>query len=931
MANPLITPASYSAAGTFTVTQSTVAYFDLYVAALDSSPPEITIDCPVAATVLVSRVALTGGGWSGSGDTLKAASTAWSTTTVVFGGSADQWSAQVSGIVGTSATIAMANVSGPTVGLFRILITGLAAADTCSVSNLDGNSELGRVLAGPRIYGLAASLTAYEGDLVSLTGNADHSILQWITAPAGAQLSSKPLLRGRWPTTVSTVGNPTFNATDASAASGPIVPALAFTAPPIYGSTALSFTIEAWYDFNNDSAISAGEPSNSSTVPVTVEQNTHHMVVVLDRSGSMAGTLGGKSKWEETKLAARLWADLFGAFRTTTASAVHKMGFLTFEHGTCSWGVAAGATDITLRSPGSGAALSAPLAELSGLTTAEFNLGSPGSCTPIGDALVAAIEALHATPAPTHVRYTVLLMTDGYANSGIVTIKANTAGGGSKTWTSWRNDHLAMADYAAILNNMNLYTLGVGASVEVDLLSQLPSTVNNVNGLDFSVASESASELLPEFALMLSDALGVEEVATSTLPLNTDLEPAADKLEAKYFHLNAGEQKLVIVVGRTAVLTEGLRIRRRPQSGGDWFQVIPGSGGVAALVTRPTYFLVIVDLATELGSSPSPSSEWKVQLRGSNGTGTAVAIPNLLVLDDLYLATDFSFDRHLYRTGDPMQIQCRVFAGNTPITGATVRVETAAPDVGLGTFLSEGGAAILRRSGDDKGERPPFAFPTSDNFGDSYAPKQAQLVTLLDARGWTDLPTTSPPPPFVDGTDRLHDDGAHGDGAANNGVYANTFANTAKEGVYAFRFHITGDLGAGGRFHRVKTISRWVGVTVDAAASPITLTPYTAAPPGMQGVTVSIVPRDAKGEYLGPYRADEVTINASVGTFDGDVVGQIDGSYTRVLLFPEGKQPVITATAGGVTLTPTIGTREKCPRICVVLCRVWRWFCKLWK
>lgn len=928
MANPVITPASYATSGTFTVTQSTVAYFDIYVPHLDTDAPEFTLDCPVATTVLVSRVA-SAANWSNSGATFKAAGASWTSSTVTFGGALDQWSVSVGGTAGTTATFAVANVSGPTAGLFRILVTGLALGDTCTLTSSDGFAQMGRVMAGPKVYGLAAALTVYEGDPVALTGNADHSLIEWSSSPPMV-LSTRPLLKARWPTTPSPVGNPTLSTTPQTGTVGPLVPGLSFTAPPVYDTTAMSFSLEAFYDLDTNGDLGAGEPNTSSSVSVTVQACTHHMLLVLDRSGSMEASLGTSSKWEQTKVATRLWADLFGAFRVPTTSAEHRLGILTFEHGGCGWGTSAGAGEITLRDPSSAGTTSAPLKKLSELPAlSDFLLGIPGTCTPIGDALVAGIEAFHATPAPTQVRRTMLLMTDGYGNSGRVTIKSNTEGGGSQTWSDWRTTHLGMADYATILNSLRLYTLGVGTTIESDLLSQLPSGLSNPNGLDFKVTEVDASQLLPEFALMLSDALGVEEIASAT-SLAAETESGNNVTHARYFTLNAGEQKLAIVVNRPTS-THGLRVVSRLAGGGSWSQMVTSSVAAAtgvSVVARTSYYLVVVDLATALGASPSPASDWKVQLRmGAAGDGAPLPITSLLGLQDLYLATDFSFDDHHYRTGDLIRVSCRLYAGNTPVTNAKIRVEVDAPAVGLGTFLAEGGARILART-----EGKDIRFADQDASGDRFDPKQAQLVALLADRGWTSLPLASPPPPFADGTDRLHDDGAHGDGAANDGLYANTFASTLKEGVHTFRFHITGTLdGGGGSFHRVKSIARWVGVKVDSAQSPIAVAPLSGAPAGMQGLVITLTPKDARGEFLGPYHADEVKLHSSAGTFDGPLVGRIDGSYSQVLLFKEGEQPVVTAEVGGVPLTPTVGVSQRCPRFCLWLQRLWRWFLRLWR
>lgn len=51
----------------------------------------------------------------------------------------------------------------------------------------------------------------------------------------------------------------------------------------------------------------------------------------------------------------------------------------------------------------------------------------------------------------------------------------------------------------------------------------------------------------------------------------------------------------------------------------------------------------------------------------------------------------------------------------------------------------------------------------------------------------------------------LHDDGFHGDGAANDGVYASLFAAEAGPGVYRFGFRAEGESGSAGTYRRLAT------------------------------------------------------------------------------------------------------------------------------
>lgn len=53
----------------------------------------------------------------------------------------------------------------------------------------------------------------------------------------------------------------------------------------------------------------------------------------------------------------------------------------------------------------------------------------------------------------------------------------------------------------------------------------------------------------------------------------------------------------------------------------------------------------------------------------------------------------------------------------------------------------------------------------------------------------------------------LYDDGLHEDNSANDGIYGNTFSNTAQLGNYTFRVDVSGELNRGGSFTRTATKS----------------------------------------------------------------------------------------------------------------------------
>jgi hypothetical protein len=83
---------------------------------------------------------------------------------------------------------------------------------------------------------------------------------------------------------------------------------------------------------------------------------------------------------------------------------------------------------------------------------------------------------------------------------------------------------------------------------------------------------------------------------------------------------------------------------------------------------------------------------------------------------------------------------------------------------------------------------------------------------------------------------------------------------------------------------------------VDPGVSTVSITAVANAPAGQLGQFVVVTPRDVRGEYLGPFREDEVAIKASTGTFTGPVASRLDGSYERTVFYDRGHDPVITVS-----------------------------------
>ena len=231
--------------------------------------------------------------------------------------------------------------------------------------------------------------------------------------------------------------------------------------------------------------------------------------------------------------------------------------------------------------------------------------------------------------------------------------------------------------------------------------------------------------------------------------------------------------------------TQTVEFAWRPQDSGAFTPVNPADPHVT-VQARTNHVLLRIDLA----AFPTPiplGTYWSVRRLGP---GDALNTDNVHVMTDLHVQAEMYFgaDRHFIE--EPVEINCRIMAGGQPVTDAEVLIDVARPGESLGTFL----ATNSGRYKEVQNRKPQGPDPDTD--------KGHMISTVLSLLEMDALPVI-PAPDFV-----LHDDGAHGDGPAGNGVWANSFTDTALEGAYSFRFRVRGKLANGSIFTRtiLKTI-----------------------------------------------------------------------------------------------------------------------------
>ncbi len=686
------------------------------------------------------------------------------------------------------------------------------------------------------------------------------------------------------------------------------------------------------------------EFSNTATAVIHARPNNpQHCVLIVDRSGSMSGT-----KWDNAVKGAYLWLDLFSAFRQEV-NPDDRLGIMVFEDRPC--GFRADNTTVDSLTeivfPTAGALGSLPALP----DPTSLSLGSPDSCTPIGDALIRALDRMVGLPGdPITNSYCLVLLTDGIENSG--TVQVDTASGnpppsGVEVFATQRSAGARnIFQFSGSARNIQLYTIGVGADGEIqphvldDLaygsaegyITNAPlgyyRLVSNVQDI-FSCLTEMLEHYLTAASMVIA--------ATPPNPSGVGDSDSPPLGHAAYFLVPANEVKLVVMLlwDATPGNTFELKWRRQPSSGdlpADVpFQTVPASVASAIpTATRDSHGIALIDLNEEFtdGSGTThklneTGTEWRVQYKPGGGSVGPIDTGKLLAARDLYVRTQIRFDRVSYRTEQSMQIEAEVRAGGIAITDARIVVELARPGESLGTFLATNSHLLFPNNPNTNAANSslPDVFSISippGTTGDPVHPKVAMLRQLLEQ---TEMkPPQTPEGIFVDGTSELHVT------QTQNGIYTNTYANTDMEGTYTFRFIISGQTPDGSYFADTITMSRWVGINVDPESSPVTFQPgIPTDDKRILSAPVYVTPKSRGGQFLGPFGANGINFTATNGSFQGNVISHPDGSYSRRLYYQRGQIPVVQIEVQGKALKPVVVASGCLGWFVLLMRQFWQW------
>jgi hypothetical protein len=635
--------------------------------------------------------------------------------------------------------------------------------------------------------------------------------------------------------------------------------------PGIYADTPFTLIQEVWFDAVCPAPTDPppGFLNSSTSQPVTINTAPQRIMLLLDRSGSM--TID--NRWNNAVAGARLMIDLIAAIRGPAGNPGDRVGVRIFEDPNCSWGVQAPLPvngNIGLSTPAAADAVT--------VGPPPHDFGPPGSCTPIGDGLLKTMDDLLALGVGDSPHFTIILLTDGYENSGATKVDP-TISAAVQTFDTAKT----MMGRSDVASRLTLYAIGLGTWVQDATLNRLPwptypfpmppvlkyRNVLNVNEL---------ANAIGQMASFAMEARAFAPLAGGPTPV--DPAPPGAPGTMRYFGTEAGVRILAVAVLWADDPGNVLKLASRPQGSAGGYTL-----AVAAVFKKsPTHGFVSIDLG-----AASAATDWRIEY-DKGGIIQTISDAQLLLYKDLETVADARFDKLEYRTGQQMHVEVRARTGSDTVSGLEVIVELARPGESLGTYLVTQGTGWQ---------------PGQQGAGDPLPDKASMLDYALKRRDRRSLDVVTPPGFFVDGSNQLWEDTRPQ--AAGN--YVNTYAKVDVEGTYTFRFYVHGTLADGSDFTQVMTHSVWVGIHADPGNSPLTTTSV-----GANQLQVSITPRDAAGQYLGPFWPTSIDFQTTSGHWVGPVVDHYNGAYSRVLELEPGVAPTVTPVVDGVPLMPTIVT-----------------------
>lgn len=473
-----------------------------------------------------------------------------------------------------------------------------------------------------------------------------------------------------------------------------------------------------------------------------------------------------------------------------------------------------------------------------------------GGSTP----MIAGLEQA-ASLLASHDPKTIVLLSDGYHNC------PSTIEAGDPAYT----------DLLGSLGGVGVYTIGFSLPGDLDghFLDELAvdTTGDSLHFHDVTGpfgfdpgAWDPATALAATYNKILANGLGLELVADPSGLIG------AGETRTHQIAINERDRKVSFFLSWAKPQEDRVQMLVKASDG---VNVEETTAGVR-VHQGPAYKIVTVDRTfLEMSDKVGPAP-WTLEVEGSGIDAGESEHYQYSVIADSALKMRVWLDKPRYRTGDLITLSARVLEATAPVkTLELAQVRVSRPGDGLGNWF----AANKLREGE-------LAKIPADRSGENLPPIQRKAMFLREFR------QIAAPGRKAPVTQPLFDDGSHGDTQAGDGIYTTQFADTAKEGTYAFLVRTGGKTQAGTPFERERLVQKYLVVQVSSEHVLTSVESLGETADKIKRFAVTVTPKDASGNFLGPNHRSRISLTASKGQFTDGLRDNLDGTYTQTLTMP---------------------------------------------
>jgi hypothetical protein len=575
-----------------------------------------------------------------------------------------------------------------------------------------------------------------------------------------------------------------------------------------------------------------------------------------------------------------------------------------------------------------------------------FNDHTPSYCTPLGEGLKRSIDILDGEREENIRRRRVIIsLTDGLENEGYTRIDRIVKDNDADNDVYYEILQKSDDPLEQLEDKITVFSIGLGTDSDINESKirdlGIYSGGNYINITDPEDLSDFFMQIFNDTLQKPAGKVLTPEITDSSEPIETIIEYTATKA---VFILCFHEKPLTFFLERpNGTLITSSHCENVNELDGLYVDCVWGNKFACYIITDN-------DLYDNIHLSTEDNQLWRIFVDLGHPPQEE---DRAIVLVDLLLRSKFYFDDNRHYIGDPIILTAEIRDGGMPVLNADVYVEIDrpyGPDSGIGNFLAMEvySFGIGNLIPDipvacmccDSLSQPIWQLPGMQAMVDILL-MQNKLEAIADYSDSTpmsfigdEISDNGVDPERTQETIKLYDDGTHGDPIANDGNYNFIFRNTYAEGNYNFKFVAQGVAPHSRRFSRTKTISDFVSIKVDPEFSQFDVEVLDITDPGKAifHVEMTITPQDSFRNLLGPFRADEITLDISDGKINQEIIDNFDGTYTIFLEFDRYKEnPVVTPSILGEDLKPidvkkAAGLVEPEPKKpCISFCRTTCW------